>query len=298
MAIRPRSPILPSNQKDPTATDRLVRGAMRNFNRRLRSIRNGYIDALKQIPSEPVVNKRYTFRLDNVLLSALFVQVGVMVDSVLLEGGERDLWFLQAYVEVAYQRGAAQTFMNLGQQSPAYKAGRDNLAALLRSEPYRRRVALIAARQFEEMKGLSGNVKANMGRVLSDGIGRGLNPREIAQNLTEQAGIETSRAHRIARTEIPTALRRARMDEADDAQDTYSITSKQMHISALSPTTRPHHAARNGNLYTTDEMRDWWAQDANSINCKCSVTEVLVDDKGEPLIPSIVERVKRKSKDD
>ncbi|MDX7019109.1 phage head morphogenesis protein, partial [Klebsiella aerogenes] len=80
------------------------------------------------------------------------------------------------------------------------------------------RMALVRARVFEEMKGLSGQVKADMARILTDGIARGLNPREVAINLTNQAGIETRRANRIARTEIPSALRRARLDEADEAK--------------------------------------------------------------------------------
>ena len=194
---------------------------------------------------------------------------------------------------VAYQRGTAQEFANLGQQSPAYKAGRDSLQALLRSEPYQARLSLVRARQFEEMKGLSGQVKADMSRILSDGIGRGLNPRDIARNLTEQTGIEARRGHRIARTEVPMALRRARWDEQDQAQEDYGTQAKLMHMSALSPTTRLTHARRHAKLFTSEETREWYARDANAINCKCSQVSVLVDEKGEPLVPAIVDRARK-----
>lgn len=288
-----RSPILPSSQADPTGIDRLERGAMKDFDRRMRRIRTGYVEALARIPAEPAVNKRYTFRLDQALLSSIFADTDRLVDEILLEGGERNLWFFESYVGVAYQRGTAQEYANLGQQSPAYKAGRDSLQALLRSEPYQARLSLLRARQFEEMKGLSGRVKADMSRILSDGMGRGLNPRDIARNLSEQTGIEARRGHRIARTEVPMALRRARWDEQDQAQEDYGTQAKLMHISALSPTTRPSHARRHAKLFTSEETRDWYSRDANAINCKCSQVSVLVDEKGEPLVPAIVDRARK-----
>src|SRR5690606_32096001 len=182
-------------------------------------------------------------------------------------------WFFEAYVAVAYRRGTAQEFANLAQQSPAYLAGQQDLAAIMRSDPYRRRMALVQAREFEEMQKLAGDVRADMARILTEGIGRGLNPRTIARNLTDQAGIEHRRANKIARTEITTALRRARWDESDEATEKYGLRGKQMHLSALSPTTRATHAARHGNLYTTEQVRDWYSQDGNSINCKCSQTD-------------------------
>lgn len=288
-----RAPILPSNPSDPTGTDRLVRGAMRDFDARMRKIAKAYIEGLNRIPAEPIVNKSYSFQVDQFLLTSILTMTSVEVDAQLLQGGPQNLWFYDLYVGVAYQRGTAQQFANLSQQSAAYGAGQQSVAAVLRSDPYRRRIALVAAREFEEMNGLSGEVKAMMSRVLTDGIGRGLNPLEIARNLTKQAGIASRRAAMIARTEIPTALRRARLDEADDAAERYGLKSKEMHISALSPTTRLTHAQRHATLHTTDEQREWWAKDANSINCKCGTTTVLVDSSGDPLVPGIVERAKR-----
>lgn len=275
---------------------------MRQFRARIRKATKAYKSALDRVPASPVVNRsaatgtRYEFRLDPFLLSALLNEAAAVVDRELLEGGEQNVWFAEAYVGVAYQRGTAQAFANLSHQSPSYLAGRESLVRLMGSDPYRRRMALVRAREFEEMKGLAGQVKANMSRVLTDGIGRGLNPREIARNLTEQTGIETRRANRIARTEIPTALRRARMDEADEAAEQYGLRSRQMHISALSPTTRETHAARHGNLYTTAEQRDWWSRDGNSANCKCGTVEVLVDENNQPLVPDIVKRAKQTKK--
>lgn len=177
-----------------------------------------------------------------------------------------------------------------------YAAGRESLASILASGPYQQRMALVHARVFEEMKGLSADVKRDMARVLTDGVGRGLNPREVSKNLTEQAGIEKRRANRIARTEITTALRRAKWDEDDAAREDLGLKTRLLHISALSPTTRRTHAARHAHIYTNEEVREWYAKDANSINCKCSQQSVLVDDSGNPLFPDLITKLKHEYK--
>ena len=293
MKTKTRPAILPTSKTDPTGVERLERGAIREFQRRLRRVAGAYIAALNRIPAEPAVNRRYVFRLESTLLAVVFAQADVATDAELLEGGERNLWFFESFVGIADRRGTAQAFANLSQQSDVYRAGRVDLASLLQSPPYQARIALVRARQFEEMKGLTAQVKADMARVLSDGIGRGLNPLEVARNLNEQVGLEMSRARRIARTEIPMALRRARWDERDAAADAYGLDSKLMHISALSETTRATHSERHAHLFTSDEVRDWYSQDGNAINCKCSQVEVLVDEEGKPLVPQIVERAKQ-----
>jgi hypothetical protein len=287
-----RSPILPANRRDPTGLDRLERGAIRDFSRRLRRIRRRYIETVDRIPKEPTING-YEFRLDPTQLSSMFSELDDVVDSILVEGGEEHLWFFESYVRVAYQRGTAQQFANLSQQSPVYHAGQKSLADILMSEPYRRRVAMVRAREFEEMKGLAGGVKPLLNRILAEGIARGKNPRDIAKDI-EAATTQVSdvRARRIARTEVTTALRRARMDESDDASDRYGVRTLEMHISALSPTTRITHASRHATLHTTDEQRDWWSVDGNSSNCKCSTTSVLVDGNGKPVVPQIIERAR------
>lgn len=263
---------------------------MRAWERRLGRVQAKYVEELNKIPATPVVNARYNFDLDQRVLSSLFADLDQFVDSILLEGGESRPWFFEAYVSVAYQRGTAQSFANLSAQSPAYASGQANLRTILYSEPYQTRVGILRSRVFEEMRGLSATVKQDMNRVLADGMARGKNPREIAKNLSRQTDIEGSRARRIARTEVPMALRRARWDERDDAAERYGLNTKLLHLSALSPTTRATHAQRHGKLYASEDVRDWYAVDGNAINCKCNQTEVLVDENGKAVVPSIITR--------
>lgn len=289
------APILPRNASDPTGQDRRERAAIAEFSRKLRQVGKLYQDALKRIPYQVVtVNaKIYQFDLNPDLLASILGEISLAVDRILLEGGPDQLWFTQQYVVPAYQQGTAQQWANLGAQSETYQASRPALESLLTSDPYRRRIGYLRAREFELMRGFNAETKAHMSRILADGLATGQNPLQVARDLTKQLGIEERRAERIARTEIPTAFRQARLDEAEQAQTELGIQSREMHLSALSPTTRPTHRARHATLHTSTEQRAWWQRDANSIRCKCSSVTVLVDAKGAPLTPGIVERAKR-----
>lgn len=286
--------ILPRSDADPTSVDPLERQAMADFRRRLKKIDKEYKRVLALIPAQPVVNARYTFDLSASIIEPLFAAMSTFVDNALLEGGASRNWFYRLYVSVAAAKGVAQEFANLSVQAPAYKAARGSVGNIVSSEPYIRRAALARARIYEGMKGLSENVKADMSRVIADGVGRGKNPLEIARNITAQTDIEIGRANRIARTEVTTALRRARWDEAQEARENYGIKSRLLHMSALSTTTRATHAARHGNLYSDEEVRDWYSEGANAINCKCNQISVVVDDDGKPLNSNILRRARER----
>lgn len=289
-----RAPILPSNLRDPNGTDAKERQAMAEFGRRMEQCRRAYVDLLDQIEFEEVtVNaKRYTFRTLPSILMQLLDTTANLVDQYLGADRVRN-WFTIGYVIPAYEKGAATAWRNLGVQSVEYSASRPTLQSLLLSEPYQARIGLISAREFELMKGLSASVKSTMSQQLTAGLAQGIGPREIAKNLTAQAGIEKRRANMIARTEINQSLRTARLDETQDASTRLGIQVKVLHISALSPTTRATHAARSGNLYTVQEERDWYAEGANSINCKCGSSEAIVDEKGQPVSKGLVDRLQK-----
>lgn len=285
------SPILPSNAKYPTAQARRIAGANNEFYKRLRKVLKVYTDALDGVGFTEFTVNAYSFNLDSRELSNLFDLTGQLVDDILLEGGEAQLWFSLNFVVPAYQQGSSQTYANLSAQSNAYLVTRPTLTDLLLSQPYQTRLGLLLAREFENMKGFSATVKKNMAFVLAQGLATGLGPRAIAKNLTAQIDIEYRAAERIARTEVNNALRQARMDEAQAAMSELGISLRMMHLSALSPTTRRDHASRHGNIFTVQAQREWWSEDGNSINCKCSTLEVITDEDGNPVNPAFVEKV-------
>lgn len=65
-----------------------------------------------------------------------------------------------------------------------------------------------------------------------------------------------------------------------------------MHLSALTSTSREDHIERHGQIFTGQQMLDWWAEGDNSVRCRCACTPVLIDDKGRPMTPYLVERAK------
>lgn len=80
------------------------------------------------------------------------------------------------------------------------------------------------------------------------------------------------------------------LDEMEAAAKKYGVTQLYMQLSALSPTTRKTHADRHGKLFTAQALREFWADAANVEGCKCSIAAVLVDERGAPLVPTIIER--------
>jgi SPP1 gp7 family putative phage head morphogenesis protein len=285
------SPRLPSNRRNPTGQLGRENRATADFNRRMKAIGAAYKRLLADLDFERfTVNAEvYEFRTLPAILAGMIEQTERLVDSILLEGGAANLWFLRQYVEPAYVQGTEINRANLALQSDVYRASRPNLRALLLSEPYQRRLSLLAAREFELMKGLSATTKSSMAQILTSGVATGNGPIAIARQLTAQVGIEQRRAERIARTEVNQALTNGRMEEAQAAERDLGLQSREMHLSALLPTTRATHAARHGTLHTVQAQKDWWSRDANRINCRCSTITVLVDAAGQPYAKRIVE---------
>ena len=287
-----RSPVLPRSLDDPTGLDAAERRAIADFADRLGKCKAAYLDMLDKIEFDTFVTNatRYEFRTDPANLGDMFEQAGMIVDAVMLEGGARHLWFSIDYVLPAYQKGTGATFANLSAQSAEYKAARVNLQNLFSSAAYQRRIMFLQAREFEEMQGLSADVKKELSRTLAEGLARGKGPDEIADMITDRTDVLESRANTIARTETSQAYKHARREEAEQAEQEFGLRSLMLHISAMSPTTRKTHAMRNGTLHTREEQADWYAEDANAINCKCSEIETLVGPDNKPLAPGIVDK--------
>ncbi len=148
---------------------------------------------------------------------------------------------------------------------------------------------MLRGRVFNEMAGITGDVATTLARTLTQGLADGVGPLEIGRRITESTDVVESRANRIARTETGEALREGRLSETEDAQS-LGILVGVMHLSALSPTTRITHAERHGWVGTVAEERAWFAEGANRINCKCSPSEMLLNEDGTPLFEDVVER--------
>jgi hypothetical protein len=293
-------PLLPRNISDPTAQDKRERSAMADFEKRMKRIGSEVAAILDRqhysvitLNAEVFTQTKYQFNVDELTMDAIGMDIDNLIDRIILGGGDsRKLWLMTGYVEPAYQQGTGMTQANLAVQSAAYKLARPDLVAILNSEAYKLRLGYVRAREYEEMKGLSADLKKQFRTILMDGMAQGINPNVIAERITEQTGTNIVRSRRIARTEITTALRRARVDEAEDATLNLGLLIKMMQLSALSATTRLSHAIRHAKLYTFEQVRAWMSTSPNMINCKCTFVEVLVDKDGKPWTPDIIDKAK------
>lgn len=210
--------------------------------------------------------------------------------------GKPARWFFDQYIEQSYQGGTTQSAGRI--DAMARGAGLDIPEAaverVLQSPAYRRRLELTFARTFEDMKGFEGKAADDLGRVLFNGVAGGKSPRDIAGSILDTFDdIEGFRAERIARTEINKAFTDARMEQTIDARDRLGIEVRLMHVSALSPGTRPDHADRHGKVFTPEEQEEWWSEGANRINCLCSTVEILYMD-GQPVQDDLIQRQRQR----
>jgi SPP1 gp7 family putative phage head morphogenesis protein len=236
----------------------------------------------------------YEYQLDPAQIANTAAFIQELLTQFVLENRQPD-WFMQQQVELAYELGTAEEVANLRTIAPTEYAR--TVQGVLASPAYQRRIQFTFARVFEEMQGFVEETRRDLARTLADGIAAGDNPITVSRRIRDRIGVANSRAQRIARTEINMAHRRARWDEDQDAQQNLGIMTMLMHLSALSPTTRKTHARRHGRLFTVQENRQWYNEDANAINCKCSQVSVLVDEEGEPRSPKFVAKVEKQGED-
>jgi SPP1 gp7 family putative phage head morphogenesis protein len=186
-----------------------------------------------------------------------------LIRATLSRGNGRTV--LTRQTEASYRAGIAKAVENLARLSDDYTR---TVTQHLASQPVLRRAALAGARVFEFMEGFAGDTASDLGRVLFQAVQDGQNPKDTAKDIRARFDVSKSRAERIARTEITQALRRGRIDEARDAEDKFGIRVKMLWVSALIPErSRPWHMARHGNLYTTEEVTDFYSRNGNAINC-------------------------------
>lgn len=281
-------PILPADKADPSGQDRRERGAMSEMSKRVRWCGKAYREALDSITFLAVNAQAYQFLTSPDAIDMILAELGMTVEQIMNQGGR---WLFTGYVQPAYQQGTGRAQANIANQSRVYRDAR-SLEQLLTSAPYLKRLSLLRGRVFNEMAGVVGDVKTTLARTLTQGLADGVGPLEIAKRITESTGIVERRARNIARTETGEALREGRLAETESAA-ALGINLGVMHLSALSPTSRVDHVERHGWVGTVAEERAWYAaKPGRRNNCKCSPSEMLLDDDNKPMFEDVVERTR------
>ncbi|WP_324671371.1 phage minor head protein [Enterobacter hormaechei] len=227
-------------------------------------------------------------------LADLLEAVQGILDDYLLEGGEQNLWAMD-YVVAEAQRGTLGAFNNLSQQSQVY-ASQTTLQQLLSSPGYLNQISAARLTTYSDWKVISDTARGDLTSIITDAVARGVNPRETASVISKRLDVSMSKAKTIAQSEQVGALRQAQWNETDWAADRLGLNTGLLWLSALKPTTRTWHASRHGKVYTTEEVRDFYAENGNRYNCYCSQIPVLLNDDGSIFNEGLADKLKKERK--
>lgn len=289
-------PLLPATPKAPTMTIGINNAADRKIKAAMRAIQNAVLTLLNDTPKRRVSApesgvignaQTYLYEITPQILGRIPDEIGRIIELNLLEGGAFD-WYMYQAVAAASESGVGAEVRNIQAQTVPTEYPVTVQSALVAPQ-HIARVELAKARIYNEMQGLSAEMKTQLSRVLSNGMANGDNPRVIARRIYDQIGLPEwndggdkasyARALRIARTEINEAHRKAREGERDTARK-LGINLGVMHLSALKNNTRKWHARRHGWVGTEQEEKEWFSKDGNSISCQCSTIGTVLNDDG------------------
>ncbi len=161
---------------------------------------------------------------------------------------------------------------------------------------YLNQIAAARLTTFSDWKVISDTARGDLTNIITDAVARGVNPRETASVISERLDVSMSKAKTIAQTEQVGALRQAQWNETDWAADRLGLNTGLLWLSALKPTTRTWHASRHGKGYTTEEVRDFYAENGNRYNCYCSQIPVLLNDDGSIFNEGLADKLGKEQK--
>ncbi len=295
--------------KDPTMQAGRIVSCYAEFKRRLSRVQKETLAffAANLKPIEQVSNTRsfylnaektYLYEIDLNQLLNLNETLDSLIEKILMGDNDnpKENWLFTGYTEAAYQQGTGYAQAFISQQADVYARTYQNLQQVLFSQPYQRRIGIVSARTFNEMKGFTDDVTKQARFILGETIARGYSPRWAAQQLKDTLEGDKKRALRIARTEMGVAFRSAVMDESAQAAKQFDLKIKMLWVSALMATTRRTHAERHGKLYTQQEVSDFYAVNSNSINCLCAQIPTVVNAKGEAMVTALIAKMDKQEK--
>lgn len=287
MRERIRNPVIPGTRKDRTGAGAILRRAGAEISRRWVSLSRDVLaifDSLQVLALNDDRGPAVRYAIQPEQLAAIAAELQATVARWIAE--KRDIanvFWWDGFVEDAHRLGTAQSWANLANLSTAYAAARQ-LEAIIYSEPYRNRIAAAKFKSYEHWTGLAAEQRSALAQIIGRAVADGQSPTVARRLIVERLEVGKAKALAYAQTDITDTLRQARMQEADTARETMNLQIGMLWTSALIPTTRPWHASRNGRVYTTAEVRAFYAERGNVFNCRCGVTECLLDSDGKPIL--------------
>jgi hypothetical protein len=282
-----RNPIIPGSKSDRTGSLQILRRARSDIGRRFDGLESDVLSTFERIPvyhHNDATMAAVSYGLTPEQLASVTEELQEALNRWLLQGRETDqVFWWDAYVDESSHLGTAQASVNMAGLSTTYASAR-SLTKVVYSDAYRTRVATAKFKSYEHWTGLAAQARADLAQVIGQAVADGRSPVAVKTLIADRLGVSRSRALGYAQTDITDTLRQARLAEAEDASASLGLRIGQLWTSALLPTTRPTHAARNGKVYTAQEVRDFYGKNGNRYRCHCSIVETLLDEDGKPIL--------------
>ena len=298
-----------------------IREMLKTFDPVLVSNNGSYYNYETELVNNEFVTKKaelvtnvavYKYELDSQKFQNINLFLQQLLYGELLDNNQGNLtsrWWLNANVTSAYTDGTSDALQSAKNIAIADVVGLEisqqirgtQLEQIVFSPGFQSRVGLLHARVFEEMKGLSDQSKSDLSATLARSMAKGAGIREVTKDIMARVDVSHRRAKRIARTEILNAYRPASAAETDDINENVYDDSDwgmlSLWFSALAPTSRPWHISRHGEVYSTQEVREFYSVNGNAINCLCSQSPVLANKKTGKILQEDLQKRLRKQKE-
>lgn len=309
------NPIVPRNAKDPANQFSNIRDSNKQLNRRYRIITREMKSLIRGLDRTLITANRaiYDYELDSQKFNSINLFIQQLLNEQLLDNQQGTFsrsWWLNFNLENAFEDGARDLIQSAKNISTVGNVGVDisrtvnsiSMNNILFSSQYQNSLGLVFARVFNNMSGLTESTKSNLSETLTQGMLDGDGINRLTKKIVDRISVSRSRARRIARTEILNAYRQSATQQTDELNervfDDTPWTMEQLWFSALAATSRPWHVSRHGSTYTTDEVREFYSERGNAINCLCSQSASLVNNKtGDVLQDKLVARLKKQKKE-
>lgn len=278
-----KNPIIPRSKTDPVGALRILNKALKEIDARYKGAEAEIVAAFKAVPVYAINAAEAAYGLTAADRVALSETTQRILDKWIIDGKSPDDFFYAEFDAQAVALGTATAYANIATVSATYAAA-ESLANIVNSQPYQNAIATAQFKSYEHWVGLAAQTKSDLMQIITQAVADGKNPKSVVTEISDRLGVSRSKARQYAQTDLTDTLRQTTINEDARVEKEYGIKTALVWTSALLPTTRPWHASRSGKVYTREQVSEFYASGKEKFNCHCSVTSVLLDDKGNPML--------------
>ena len=198
--------------------------------------------------------------------------------------------FLGNRIGKEFDKGLLVAYRGIAKQSDDYAKGTSfmdlsNFAA--KSKKQQLDLDLMAWQEF------SAELKTKVVNIVKNAKDNGVTEKQLHDLIRDGFKKLTTKAQKLTLNRLLSGYREAKLIAAELAERQYGFKMVLLWVSALKPTTRPHHGSRHGKFYTIAEVKAFYSDVSNVYNCYCTIREVRVV-KDKPVIKeSVLRRMKK-----